>query len=115
MNGPPIFGADHRLLNELPTALAIPLLDVRPSVAQGHRAVEYGFAVGGIRVNAEVAFPLELELIAGFGFGKARLHLRFWNHLQGVGIEVVAPILVFFQGVQVLNGEQPIVEADFRV
>lgn len=54
------------------TRVGLALFNFGPGIPQGHGAIEDGFAGGGIHaVHAEIAQPLELEPLAGFGSGQA--------------------------------------------
>src|ERR1035438_9536011 len=70
--------------------------------------------VGGrIRVQAEVAYALELVAVLQFGVGERRLQLGAGENLDGVGIEIVENVLIFSKIVRIGLGEEVAVEADF--
>ena len=67
--------------------------DLRPRVAQRHRAVEDERAWRGIGVDAEVAEALELIARAGRGVREARLDLGAALHFERVRVQVVEEVV----------------------
>ncbi len=88
------------------------LLNLRPGVAERHRAVEDQSAWRGIGVDAEVAEALELIARTGLGVRERRLDLGAALHLERFGIQVIEE--VFGRG-RVFVGEETIVNPHLGV
>ena len=76
-------------------ALFLFLLNLRPGVAQGHRAVEDWFSRSRVGIDAEVTLPLKLEPLARFCRGKTRFKLAAGKDRKRVLVQVVQPIPPF--------------------
>ena len=85
-------------------------LDLRPGVPQRHRPVEHRRVWPAVRVDAEVAEPFELDLVARLGFGQTRLQPAVVQDLQRAGVQVILDLTGGAGRVRVV--EQPVVEAD---
>src|SRR5262245_41867061 len=61
---------------------------LRPAVLQRHGAIEDRRAASRIRINGEVALPLELVARAGGGRGQRRFDLAALQHFERMRIKV---------------------------
>ena len=82
--------------------------DLRPRVLERDRAVEYRRPLAGVRIDAEVTQPLELESGAGSRFGERGLDFAVNEPVERVGIEIAQRIAITFA--RVCRAEQAVVE-----
>src|SRR5215510_3559579 len=65
-----------------------PALHLGPGVTQADRAIEHELVGGRVRVEAEVALPLELHGLAGPGRGQRRLDASISERFERIRIEI---------------------------
>ena len=94
----------------LPAGAVSPPHELEPRVPQRHDAVEDERVRGGVRVDAEVSQPLELEPVPGTRGPEARLHAAP-DGLQRPGVQQL-PVVPVRVGLGVRCREQPVVEPE---
>src|SRR5579863_2551422 len=70
------------------TALSTATGNLGPGVAQADRAVEHQPIGRRIRIEAEIALPLELHRLVGIFAGQSRLNARIGDDFERLGIEI---------------------------
>src|SRR5687767_9054218 len=90
------------------------LFELRPRVLQRYRAVEHQLLRRRVRVDGEIAEPLELVARAGRRPSQTRLDLRTRHDLERVGVEVRLPVLAIGHVLRVWDTREVVVESNLR-